>query len=102
MSTSSEGRVRATSARLPPLYAVGQHALWPALKPRWGRRRADDASAGRTRGLCGLRGGLDLDWHPRPDDRGVPLPGRPQEAVPEEIEVGAAKHLPLQHGEAIA
>ena len=101
MSTPSGGRVRATSARLPPLDDVGRHALWPAVKPQRGRRRADAAPAGRTRGLRGLRGGLDLDRHPWPDDLGFPLPWRPQEAVPQEIEVRAAKHLPLQHFEAV-
>ena len=69
--------MRATSDRLPPLDDVGRHALWPAVKPRRGRRRADAVPAGRTRGLRGLRG--DLDRHPGPDDLGFPLPGRPQE-----------------------
>src|SRR5229473_2046046 len=50
-----------------------------------------------TRGLRGLRGGLDLDRRPWPDDLGFPRPGRPQEAVAQEIQVRAAKHLPLQH-----
>src|SRR5439155_16236054 len=57
--------------------------------------------AGRTRGLRGLRGDLDLNRHPWPDDLGFPLPWRPQEAVLQEIEVGAAKHLTLQHLETI-
>ena len=95
MSTQSGGRVRVTSDRLPPLYDVGRHTLWPALQSRRGRRREDDAPAGSTRGLRGLRGSLDLDRHPWPDDLGFPLPWRPQEAVPQEIEVCAAKHLPL-------
>src|SRR6266436_5855274 len=95
MSTPSGGRVRATSDRLPLLYDVGRHALWPAVKPRRGRRREDAAPAGRTRGLRGRS--LDLDRHPWPDDLGFPLPWRPQEAVSQEIEVCAAKHLPLQH-----
>src|SRR4029434_5157442 len=56
---------------------------------------------GSTRGLRGLRGSLALDRHPWPDDLGFPLPWRPQEAVPQEIEVCPAKHLPLQHFEAI-
>src|SRR5262245_29636869 len=102
MSTQSGGRVRVTSDRLPPLYDIGRYTLWPALKPRRGRRRADATPAGRTRGLCGLRGSLDLDRHPWPDDLGFPLPWHPQEAVPQEIEVCAAKHLALQHFEAIA
>src|SRR5207244_1126757 len=71
------------------------------LKPRRGRRHEVAAPAGSTRGLRGLRGGLDLDRHPWPDNLGFPLPWRPQEAVPQEIEVGAAKHLPLQHFETI-
>src|SRR5215471_18119411 len=61
MATQSGGRVRVTSDRLPPLCDVGRHTLWPALKPRRGRRREDDAPAGSTRGLRGLRGSLDLD-----------------------------------------
>jgi hypothetical protein len=32
---------------------------------------------------------------------GLPLAGRPQKAVPQEIEVGAAKHLALEQFEAI-
>ena len=75
--------------------------MQPMSTPSGGRRREDAAPAGRTRGLRGLRGGLDLDRHPWPDDLGFPLPWRPQEAVPQEIEVRAAKHLPLQHFEAI-
>jgi hypothetical protein len=64
--------VRVTSDRLPPLDDVGRHTLWPALQPRRGRRREDDAPAGSTRGLRGLRGSLDLDWHPWPDDLRFP------------------------------
>jgi hypothetical protein len=101
MSTQSGGRVRVTSDRLLPLYAVGRHTLWPALQPRRGRRREDDAPAGRTGGLRGLRGGLVLDRHPWPDDLGFPLPWCPPEAVLQEIEVCMATPLPLQHGEAI-
>ena len=97
MSTPLGDRVRAASDRLPPLDDVGRYALWPAVKPRRGRRREDDAPAGGTRGLRGLRGGLDLDRRPWPDDLGFPLPWRPQEAVPQEIEVGAAKHLTFHH-----
>src|SRR2546423_308425 len=51
MSTQSGGRVRVTSDRLLPLYDVGRHTLWPALQPRRGRRREDDAPAGSTAGL---------------------------------------------------
>src|SRR5215510_11116835 len=101
MSTQSGGRVRVTSDRLLPLYDVGRHTLWPAVQPRRGRRREDDAPAGSTGGLRGLRGGLVLDRHPWPDDLGFPLPWCPQEAVLQEIEVCTAKHLPLQHFEAI-
>src|SRR6266446_10593847 len=61
----------------------------------------DDAPAGGTRELRGLRGGLDLARCPWPDDLGFPLPWRPQEAVLQEIEVCATKHLPLQHFKAI-
>src|SRR2546427_9725990 len=101
MSTPSGGRVRAPSDRLPPLDDVGRQALWPAVKPRRDRRRAEAAPTGRTRGLRGLRDGLDLDRHPWPDDLGFRLPWRPQEAVPQEIEVCAAKHLAFHHFEAI-
>src|SRR5262249_46884464 len=101
MSTQSGGRMRVTSDRLLPLYDVGRHALWPALQPRRGRRREDDAPAGSTGGLRGLRGGLVLARHPWSDDLGFPLPWGPQEAVSQEIEVCTAKHLPLQHFEAI-
>ena len=97
MSTQSGGRVRVTSDRLLPLYDVGRHTLWAALQPRRGRRREDDAPAGRTGGLRGLRGGLRLDQRLWPDNLGLPLPGRPQEAAAEEIEVCPAKHLALQH-----
>src|SRR5712691_9763497 len=97
MSTPSGDRVRAARDRLLPLYDVGLHALWPALQPRRGRKREDDAPAGGTRGLRGLRGGLDLNRRPWPDDLGFPRPGRPQEAVAQEIQVRAAKHLPFQH-----
>src|SRR5262245_57792737 len=93
MSTPSAGRVHAARNRLPPLDDVGRHALWPAWKLRRGRRRAEAALAGRTRGLHCLRGGLDLDRCPWSDALGVPLPGRPQEPVPQEIEVGATIHL---------
>ena len=71
------------------------------LCPRRGRKREEAAPAGGTRGLRGLRGGLDLDRHPWPDDLGFPLPWRPQEAVLQEIEVGAAKHLPLDEFEPV-
>src|SRR5205085_9300692 len=101
ISNPSGGRVRTTSDRLPPMYDVGWYTLWPAVKPRRGRRREDDAPAGRRRRLRGLRGDLDLNRHPWPDDLGFPLPWRPQEAVLQEIEVGAAKHLTLQHLETI-
>ena len=95
----SIGRSRACNKRQAATpYDVGRHALWPALKPRRGRRREDAAPAGRTRGL---RGGLDLDRHPWPDDLCFPLPWRPQEAVPQEIEVRTPKHLTFEHFEAI-
>lgn len=90
-----------TSDRLLPLYDVGRHTLWPALQPRRGRRREDDAPAGRTGGRRGLRGGLALARHPWPDDLGFPLPWCPQEAGLQESEVCTAKPLPLQHCEAL-
>ena len=93
--------MRAARDRLPSLDDVGRHALWPAVQPQRDRRRAEAAPAGRTRGLRGLRGGLDLDRHPWPDDLGFPLSWRPQEAVAEEIEARPAKHLALQHFQAI-
>ena len=99
LSTPSGGRVRATSARLPPLYDVGRHALWPAVQPRRGRRRADAAPTGRPRGLRGLLSSLDR--HLWPDALGFPLPWRPEEAVAQEIEACPAKHLAFQHFEAI-
>ena len=58
--------------------------------PRWG-----------CAWLCVRRCGLSLDWRPWPDALGLPCAGCPQEALAQEIKMCAAKHLPLQHFEAV-
>src|SRR2546425_5509442 len=76
-------------------------AVWAALvhaSPRGETPEGRTTPGSRgARGLGGLRGGLGLARRPWPNALGLWLAWGPQEAVVQEIQVRAAKHLPLQH-----
>src|SRR5262249_30612413 len=80
--------------------------LWPAVSSRLPRHGG--GTPGVTSSHASPRLGLGRRWLwvglgglPWAGGLGLVPTGRPQEAAAQEIEVGAAKHLPLQHVEAI-
>ena len=103
MFTLSRGRVRAASDHLSHLFDIGPSCTLssipcPVARHQQAQQGIPSEGMRGLRGLRRSRGVLLLPW---PAILGYPLARRPEEAVPQEIQMRPAKHGALEHFEAV-
>ena len=103
MFTLSRGRVRAASDHLSHLFDIGPGCMLSSIPcPAARHQQAHQAiPSEEMRGLRGLRRSWGVLLLPWPAILGYPLARRPEEAVPQEIKMRPAKHVALEHFEAV-